>query len=84
MMSVRGPSVRRMVIDCETCLMRDHACADCVVTFLAPPRDLTVAESRAVAVLARSGLVPPLRMARRERGSEPTGSPVRPGGGRCA
>lgn len=64
-----------MVIDCDTCVMRDLACADCVVTFLAPaarsgsapeegpPPDLSDSESRALAVLAGSGLVPPLRLA---------------------
>jgi hypothetical protein len=65
-----------MVIDCDTCTMRDVACADCVVSFLticvrggdrerlaAPGTpDLSEAESRALAALAHSGLVPPLRL----------------------
>jgi hypothetical protein len=75
-MSVVLVTVRGMVIDCDTCTMRDVACTDCVVSFLticvrsgdrvrpAGPGtpDLSEAESRAIAVLARSGLVPPLRL----------------------
>jgi len=43
-----------MIIDCDSCEMRNVACDDCVVTFLlaAPP----------VGELADGGLVPPLRM----------------------
>lgn len=70
-------SVRRMIIDCDTCTQRGAACADCVVTFLtipvrtrspaeparAPvPAELDAGERRAIEVLAASGLVPPLRM----------------------
>lgn len=59
-----------MLIDCETCVMLDVACRDCVVTFLTVPGEsagraeqgFTSAESRAVAVLAHSGLVKPLRL----------------------
>ncbi len=53
-------------IDCGDCVMRDIACGDCVVTvLLGPPRaELDAGEQRAIAVLAESGLVPPLRMAR--------------------
>lgn len=65
-------SVRRMIIDCDTCTVRGSACADCVVTFLTipvraagPPGDTTVeltdGERGALRVLAASGLVPPLR-----------------------
>lgn len=75
-MSVVLITVRGMVIDCDTCTMRDVACTDCVVSFLticvrsgdrARPAgpgtpDLSEAESRAIAVLAHSGLVPPLRL----------------------
>lgn len=62
-----------MLIDCDTCTMRDVACSECVVSFLTipvgpaaghPPGELTAAEGRAIAVLAASGLVPPLRMTR--------------------
>lgn len=62
-----------MVIDCETCVMRDVACRECVVTFVSGGRptdgraEFTEAEGRAFAVLAGSGLVPPLRLRGRER-----------------
>lgn len=73
-----------MVIDCDTCTMRDVACAECVVSFITIPvrrrepgllavggaADLNDAESRAISVLAASGLVPPLRM---RRAVAPTG-----------
>jgi len=64
-----------MIIECATCAVRDVACHDCVVTvLLGPPgaeRDgtgavaaveLEEAERAAIAVLAGSGLVPPLRL----------------------
>jgi hypothetical protein len=56
-----------MIIDCSTCAVRDLACHDCVVTVLLgpvdqEPADLGVEERAAIAVLAGSGLVPPLRL----------------------
>jgi hypothetical protein len=59
-----------MLIDCDTCAVRGPACGDCVVTVLlgAPPArsgdgmELDGAEQTALAVLAGSGLVPPLRL----------------------
>jgi hypothetical protein len=59
-----------MLIDCDTCAVRGPACEDCVVTVLlgAPPArsgdgmELDGAEQAALAVLAGSGLVPPLRL----------------------
>ena len=58
-----------MLIDCERCVMRDIACADCVVTALLrlpgqPGRqpDIGEAERRALRVLADAKLVSPLRM----------------------
>ena len=59
-----------MLIDCDTCAVRGPACGDCVVTVLlgAPPAvsgdgmELDGAEQAALAVLAGSGLVPPLRL----------------------
>lgn len=55
-----------MLIDCDGCVMRDLACADCVVTVVlgAPPGGLEMdGESRrALDVLADSGLVPRLRL----------------------
>jgi hypothetical protein len=54
-----------VLIDCDTCRMRDVACQDCVVSVLlgSPPElELDGAERAAIAVLAGSGLVPPLRL----------------------
>jgi hypothetical protein len=54
-----------MIIDCDTCQVRDIACADCVVTvLLGRPADdeIDPQEQNALAVLADSGLVPPLRL----------------------
>ncbi|HEY3630001.1 MAG TPA: hypothetical protein VGL21_03840 [Jatrophihabitantaceae bacterium] len=55
-----------MLIDCETCTVREVACGDCVVTvMLGNPgnsMDLDEAEHVAVGVLAQHGLVPPLRL----------------------
>ncbi len=53
-----------MLIDCDTCRVRDLACGDCVVTVLlgAPEVELDGADQAAIAVLASSGLVPPLRL----------------------
>ena len=83
-----------MLIDCDTCEVRDVACDDCVVTVLLGPTRLasdgvTFAgtlpagagasigvyaladdEQAALAVLADSGLVPPLRLV------SPVASPV--------
>ena len=55
-----------MLIDCDNCTVRPHACAECVVSvLLGPPGDavLDAEERDAVEVLAASGLVPPLRLA---------------------
>ena len=52
-------------IDCDSCLVRGLSCHDCVVTvLLGPPPELALdsEEQEALAVLAASGLVPPLRM----------------------
>jgi hypothetical protein len=54
-----------VVIDCDSCSVRGEACADCVVAvMLGPPGRLEVEadERAALEVLARSGLVPRLRM----------------------
>ena len=56
-----------MIIDCDRCAMRDVACADCVVTVLLGPPGAAMPgfdaeETAALAVLADSGLVPPLRL----------------------
>lgn len=52
------------VIDCDGCAVRGDACADCVVSVMlgGPPVDLAEDEARAIELLARKGLVPPLQM----------------------
>ncbi len=64
-----------MKIDCDTCVIRGSACADCVVSFLtvaAGERQLAASDGRgpiemddeqaaAVHEFSRGGLVPPLR-----------------------
>ena len=77
-----------MLIDCDTCQARGDACADCVVSVMlglpGMPPTVDVDEVRAIAVLAESGLVPPLRLvtapgcprsspAGPNRGARPTG-----------
>ena len=59
------------IVDCQSCVVRPIACHDCVVSFLlgGPPEeesqpDLDATEVAALAVLADSGLVPPLRLVR--------------------
>lgn len=52
-------------IDCDTCVVRDLHCDDCVVNVLLGPRTpthLDAEEREALAVLAEGGLVPPLRL----------------------
>lgn len=64
-----------MIIDCDTCEVRDKACGDCVVSFLTipvraeatrPPYATRVVmdedQEAAVAALVAGGLVPPLRL----------------------
>nr|WP_198412523.1 hypothetical protein [Nocardioides mangrovicus] len=53
-----------MHVDCDLCLARGPACHDCVVTvLLGPPTEHLAEDERdALAVLAGSGLVPPLRL----------------------
>ena len=62
-----------MIIDCQSCEVREIHCADCVVTALlghepvfedlpSDQIDLDAAEQTALEVLAESGLVSPLRL----------------------
>lgn len=72
-----------MRIDCDSCVARGPGCTDCVVTLLlgAPGgrgrpsasfrADIDDSEAGALAVLADSGLVPPLRMIATEGGQGP-------------
>lgn len=66
-----------MIIDCDTCEVRDKQCGDCIVSFLTIPvrSEPTVTRSMhevvmdseqaaAVDALVAGGLVPPLRMVR--------------------
>jgi hypothetical protein len=56
-----------LIISCDDCRMQDtSSCEECVVTFICgrEPHDaviIDVAEERAVRMLGRAGLVPPLR-----------------------
>jgi hypothetical protein len=59
-----------MIIDCDSCEVRNIACDDCVVSVLlsAPPAidsgdiEWSEDESGAIRALAAGGLVPPVRM----------------------
>ena len=52
-----------LTIDCHSCLARPAACGDCIVSvLLGPPGQIGGEEQVAFAVLAGSGLVPPLRL----------------------
>ncbi len=54
-----------MLIDCSTCIARDLACGDCMVTVLLstpPVVELDDAERQAIETLVGAGLVPPLRL----------------------
>lgn len=54
--------MKNIKIDCNSCVMKDISCHDCVVTFLLDqPQILDKQEIKAFQVLANSGLVPPLR-----------------------
>lgn len=77
-MSAPRPSVPGMIIDCGSCAVAGPACGDCVVTVLlgmpevlpggmpepgaARAPELPEEHVAAVAALAASGLVPPLRL----------------------
>jgi len=55
-----------MMIDCQTCTMRDISCGDCVVSVLlnitaAPASEISNSQISALSVLSDKGLVPPLR-----------------------
>jgi hypothetical protein len=55
-----------MMIDCQTCTMRDISCGDCVVSVLlnitaAPASEISSNQISALSVLSDKGLVTPLR-----------------------
>ena len=68
-----------MIIDCATCIGRPTECGDCVISVVLGSHegvvDLDLDEQTAVAVLAGSGLVPPLRLM--PAGSPASGPPER-------
>jgi hypothetical protein len=53
-----------VIIDCDSCEVSGLASGDCVVSALlgGPPAELDDGERAAIAALAGSGLVPPLRL----------------------
>jgi len=60
-----------VLIDCDECAMQDTtACEDCVVTHLlrdvAGPIEVDVEQAEALEIMADAGLVPTLRLVRRE------------------
>nr|WP_232531374.1 hypothetical protein [Microlunatus antarcticus] len=70
-----------MHVDCDSCSARGPACTDCVVTVLlgipGPRVDLDGDEQQALSALARSGLVPPLRLVPSARPVRSVSSPGR-------
>jgi hypothetical protein len=66
-----NPMESRLRVDCDGCRGRElNACGDCVVTFILgrEPEDAIIidaAEARAVRLLGKAGLVPPLRFEER-------------------
>ncbi|MFC7620760.1 hypothetical protein [Microlunatus sp. GCM10028923] len=67
-------------VDCGTCAARGPACDDCVISVLlgAPAEgvDLDADERAALAALAESGMVPPLRLIPGATKVEPVQSPL--------
>jgi hypothetical protein len=55
-----------LYVDCATCRARGPACSDCVISVLLGPMsddvDLDDQERAALAAMAESGLLPPLRL----------------------
>lgn len=55
-----------MIVDCDRCAVRGHACHDCAITVLlgVPPEgvELDRTETQALHTLAEAGLIPPLRL----------------------
>ena len=66
-----------MLIDCDTCLMRETtACRDCVVMvlFSEGPLELDPHEQAAIDTLADAGLVPRLRLVTEQASERETGT----------
>ena len=66
-------------VNCDNCVARGPACGDCVITvLLGHPGglDLDTEERAALAALADSGLVPPLRLIPGARAARSVPSPL--------
>lgn len=70
-------------MDCGRCVVRGGACSDCVISvLLGMPEDRPVAvdlvadERTALAALAESGLLPPLRLVESTRAPDPEFLPL--------
>jgi hypothetical protein len=67
-------------VDCDSCVARGPACQDCVVSVLlgrpGEAVDLDGDEQAALAALAGSGLVPPLRLIPGARPGRPVQAPM--------
>lgn len=63
-----------MIIDCDSCTMRDIACNDCVVSILIgpPSSSLGSEEARVIDLLASRGMIPPLRYENSQDSQHPT------------
>lgn len=76
----KGLRMDTVRVDCDECVARGPACADCVVMVLLGPErhgvDLDSDEQQAIAELARAGLVPPLRLVPGSRRVLPVDSPA--------
>lgn len=63
-----------MLIDCDSCTMRDIACEDCVVTVILgrpPALEFDQDESLALVALAKGGLVPHLQLVQDPHSDKP-------------
>lgn len=66
---VDASDVAPVVIDCDSCVLRDVGCGDCVVSVLLDaPANLLGDERAALEVLADAGLAPRLRLIPIRRG----------------
>lgn len=72
-MSVLPHTLQGMIIDCDTCTVREIACKDCVVSVLIGAPDQAPAldgeAGRVIDLLASRGMVPPLRFTESEGNS---------------
>lgn len=72
-MSVAAGRFPGMIINCETCIMRDIACSDCMVTsLLASPGTVVPEVSQgtieAIELLSSRGIIRPMRFQRAVQG----------------